>query len=1051
MPNQTNTIFTAVLTIPQVVLNTDVIVVECFSPGQNKQFWIGSNTAAQTGTTYLSAAPCGIGTPTDIAVIGFPGMHIILDIGGTTGGASGPLPPGSTVLWTPPQGISNPNSNPTAASPMITTTYTALVTLPGGCQTSANINITVNQLPAVVTQPSNAVTCATANASFTVVGTGAGITYQWQLSTTGIGGPYANIANGPLYGGVTTATLTITGATVAMNGYYYRCVISGTCPPPANSNGALLTVNALPVITIAPASPVCGGVAGISGTALTASGATGTYIWAPVTGLYTAANGTGAYAGTNLNPVYAAPTTNTIYTVTGTTASTGCSNTATVNVVFTPPAPTVTPSSVTMCNGDPAVKLKSASSTSTSVQFCSGPINIPVPDNDPAGASSNITVAGIPAACPITAMSVTWTMPHTWNGDMVFVLKAPNGQIINLDYYLSATGGAGATTGFVNTKVSSAGVNAISTGTGTYTGTFRADARIVATVPFGAPGPTGFAPTTATWPPLYSTPNGTYTLAMYDGGAIDVGTLTSWCLDITYTCGVPTTPAVWSIAPVPGANNGLFSDAGATTNYVAGTAVDSVWVKPLPFGVYNVSATVQSLPAPPAAVTTPMAGGNGNNMIFFNLTNNNGYPMTLTGISSNAFGSGAITANAYLKTSPIAGNPGLINAGNGWNVIGTANSTVTAATLNPVLSALNFTIPSGATYGIGLEFIGATFPAYTNGAGILTYSNNGCDITVGGNVGWGGPVAPGPPANNPRNFNGAVYLTAGNIPACTSPARIIPVTVNTQAVISTQPVNQTICTDKVATFNVVASIGLGTISYRWMVSTDGGNTYTNINDGGVYSGATTNTLTITQPPVTMSGYYYRCTLQGPAPCASIFSFFRILTVNPLPTVVITASPYTRLFPGLITTLSSTVSPFAAATYTWLRDGVVVNGANGATLSRDVDGLGDYTLRVTDVNGCTNTSNLISLRDSISSNCFLYPNPNKGKFQVRYHSAAGNVLPRSATVYDGKGTRVLTQFFTIIAPYARMDIDLTRYGKGVFWVELGDLNGKRIIVCRAVVD
>ena len=114
-------------------------------------------------------------------------------------------------------------------------------------------------------------------------------------------------------------------------------------------------------------------------------------------------------------------------------------------------------------------------------------------------------------------------------------------------------------------------------------------------------------------------------------------------------------------------------------------------------------------------------------------------------------------------------------------------------------------------------------------------------------------------------------------------------------------------------------------------------------------------------------------------------------------------------------------------------------------------MGDYTLRVTDVNGCTNTSNLISLRDSISSNCFLYPNPNKGKFQVRYHSAAGNVLPRSATVYDDKGTRVLTQFFTIIAPYARMDIDLTQYGKGVFWVELGDLNGKRIIVCRAVVD
>ena len=201
----------------------------------------------------------------------------------------------------------------------------------------------------------------------------------------------------------------------------------------------------------------------------------------------------------------------------------------------------------------------------------------------------------------------------------------------------------------------------------------------------------------------------------------------------------------------------------------------------------------------------------------------------------------------------------------------------------------------------------------------------------------------------------------------------------------------------------------------------------------------------------MSGYYYRCRLQGPAPCAPAYSFFRPLTVNPLPTVVISASPYTRLFPGLITTLSSTVSPFAAATYTWYRDGIIVAGATGPTLSRDVDGQGDYYLRVTDINGCTNNSNVISLRDSVSSNCFLYPNPNKGLFQVRYHSAAGNVLARSVTVYNSNGTRVLTQYFTVAAPYARMDLDLRPYGKGVYWVEIGDHNGNRLTMCRAVVQ
>lgn len=41
--------------------------------------------------------------------------------------------------------------------------------------------------------------------------------------------------------------------------------------------------------------------------------------------------------------------------------------------------------------------------------------------------------------------------------------------------------------------------------------------------------------------------------------------------------------------------NGLFSNATATTPYVAGTEVDSVWVRPTPNGVYNYQATVKSL------------------------------------------------------------------------------------------------------------------------------------------------------------------------------------------------------------------------------------------------------------------------------------------------------------------------------------------------------------------------------------------------------------------------------------------------------------------------
>ena len=299
------------------------------------------------------------------------------------------------------------------------------------------------------------------------------------------------------------------------------------------------------------------------------------------------------------------------------------------------------------------------------------------------------------------------------------------------------------------------------------------------------------------------------------------------------------------------------------------------------------------------------------------------------------------------------------------------------------------------------------------------------------------------------------------IAACTSPARTVVVTVNQPTTITTQPVDQTICTDKVATFTVVAA-GSGPFTYQWQVSTNGNNPpWTNINNGGVYSGATTATLTITAPPVSMNGYFYRVVINGAAPCGSATSFGVRLTVNPLPVVVISAAPTTSLLPGMTTTLSSTVTPFAAAPngYSWIRNGVVltnpavgvISGIGTGTLVLNVDGMGDYQLRVTDINGCTSSSNIITIKDSASGKCFIYPNPSSGKFQVRYYSVANNVLPRSLTIYDAKGDRVFTQFYTIGSPYDRMDVDMRAFGKGLYWVEIGDLNGNRLTMCRVVIQ
>jgi subtilisin-like proprotein convertase family protein len=68
------------------------LVVEVFTPeGQTdgNSFFIGSNPNGQTGPTYLAAADCGVPEPTDTAAIGFPNMHMVMNVTGDT--ASSPL------------------------------------------------------------------------------------------------------------------------------------------------------------------------------------------------------------------------------------------------------------------------------------------------------------------------------------------------------------------------------------------------------------------------------------------------------------------------------------------------------------------------------------------------------------------------------------------------------------------------------------------------------------------------------------------------------------------------------------------------------------------------------------------------------------------------------------------------------------------------------------------------------------------------------------------------------------------------------------------------
>lgn len=120
--------------------------------------------------------------------------------------------------------------------------------------------LTVNTLPAISVQPQAASICVGGNNTFSVTASGTGISYQWQLSTTGCAGPWSNISNGGVYSGATTNALTITGAPGTMNGNAYRCVITGACAPAATSNCVILGVGSPVVISTQPANTeLCSG------------------------------------------------------------------------------------------------------------------------------------------------------------------------------------------------------------------------------------------------------------------------------------------------------------------------------------------------------------------------------------------------------------------------------------------------------------------------------------------------------------------------------------------------------------------------------------------------------------------------------------------------------------------------------------------------------------------------------------------------------------------------------------------------------------------------
>ncbi len=101
-----------------------------------------------------------------------------------------------------------------------------------------------------------------------------------------------------------------------------------------------------------------------------------------------------------------------------------------------------------------------------------------------------------------------------------------------------------------------------------------------------------------------------------------------------------------------------------------------------------------------------------------------------------------------------------------------------------------------------------------------------------------------------------VIVSGTCLPPDTSSAALL--TVNTAPEILAQPVASSICENTNTSFTVAAQ---GTaITYQWFVDTGSG--FSAVSNGGVYAGATSNTLTLTNVPRTYDNYRYRVEVTG---------------------------------------------------------------------------------------------------------------------------------------------------------------------------------------------
>jgi tagatose-1,6-bisphosphate aldolase non-catalytic subunit AgaZ/GatZ len=747
----------------------------------------------------------------------------------------------------------------TATNLTATTWYRAVVTSGGTSATSSSVAVTVSEAPTITTDVITPLYTITVNGTapiLSVLASGSNLTYQWYSNTIN------SNTGGTAIAGATVSSFIPDVHTVGTS--YYYVSVGGSCGS-VKSSAATVIVNPA-------ATPVAGIITGGGGTVcsgtnttfLILNGYTGTIQWqsspdnATFTDITRATNP--FYTATNL-------TASSWYRTVVSSGSTSVTSRS-VEVTVTPNASagTVTAGTTPQCIG------------STTTYTVSGAV---LAGGAGAWSSSNTAVATVDASTGVvTAVSagtanIAYTVtggcngtPTAWasytvtpNASAGTVTAGTSPQCIgsSTTYTVSGAVLSGGTVGFWSS--SNTLVATVDAAIGVVTAVSAGTTDIVYTVTGGCNGtpaalqlytvtPNASAGTvTAGTSPQCIGSSTTYTVsgAVLGGGAgawsssnttvatVDASTgvvtaVTAGTANIVYTVtggcgGIVTSQQSYTVTPNASAGTVTAGTSpqcfGSTTTYTVSGAVLAGGV-----GAWSSDNTLVATVDASTGLVTAIGAGSAN--IVYTVTGSCGVPVSASQpytVAPNAF---AGTVNTVIRPQCIGSN---------------------------TLYSVSYAVLGGGT--------GAWSSSDTSIARVATVDASTAFVTA---VGAG-------------TTNIVYTVTGGCGGIVTSQQSYV---VNPATIITTSPVNVSTPVLDNTSFTVAAS-GAGTLSYQWQVSTDAGNSFTNLADNTVYSGTSGTVLNLPNVVNSMNGYEYQCVVKGS--CGDATSTPATLTVTKRPTVI----------------------------------------------------------------------------------------------------------------------------------------------------------------------